>query len=1192
MVPSGLHTPSGSGRRAGSTTCGGRGPLLLGGLISPLLAGFLPLLLAGPSAGQSFPSPADTAAAGFRVPVYGPGPGAEALPVIDHVDPEEWGSVEEGRGFYRDPALHGDVLVFQAEGDLWRVPLYGGVARRLTTHPGVESHPVISPDGRTLAFTARYEGPTELYTMPLDGGVTTRRTWQGDASLASAFLPDGRLVYTTRAYSTLPRPQLVALELESGAEERIPLHEATEPAFDDSGETLFFVRPAFHNNVTKRYIGGTARDIWRFDLGAAWAPDEGGGEPGTTRAGVGALEAVELTGDWVGESHSPMIHGERVYFVTDRDGTMNLWSMDAEGGDLRQHTRHSGMDVRDPVLSEGVIVYNVGADLWRFEVGSASAPERIDITLSSDFDQLRETWETDPADHLTSVHLHPEGSHLVLTARGRLFVAPAVSGRLVRLDHDDGVRYRDARFSADGRHVLALSDETGELEIVRLPADGIGESEALTSNGSVLRFDPIPSPDGSWIAWTDNDAQLRVMRADGSEERRITTDEEGVGDLAWSPDGRWLAYSKAMPNTFQRVEALEVESGRVVPLTTDRVNSVSPAWSRDGTHLYYLSDRNLRSVVSSPWGPRAPEPYIESPMELYVVALRDGGDTPFRPENELMAGEGGAATGADSGAGAAGSGSSGAGNAAPEVRIDAAGLLERTWRVPVEAGSHAGLSAGDGVLFWHDDDPDGPGRILHALKIERGEPEVVTVAEGIGGYELSVDGEHLMVARRGSFSVVPARAAPADLAEGAVDLDGWAFSIDPRQDWRQIFVDAWRLERDWFYDPDMHGVDWRAVRDRYLPLVERVTTRDELSDVIGQAVGELSALHTSVRGGEMRAGPEDVDVASLGAHLVRDAGAGGYRIATIYRHDPDYPAERGPLVDPALGIEEGDVIVAVNGRSPLEAGGVGALLREQAGRQVLLSLRPGEGGEIFEAVVEPAGSAYGLRYTHWEVTRRRRVEEAGAGRLGYVHVRAMGGGNLTEWYRQFFPVFAREGLIIDMRTNRGGNIDAILLNDLIKEAWMYWKRRAGEPYWNMQYAPVGHMVVLVDQSTASDGEAFAEGFRRMGLGPVIGTRTWGGEIWLSSVNTLSDGGLARAPMMGSYGADGAWLIEQIGVIPDIVVDNLPHATFNGEDAQLDAGVAWLLQRLDEAPVAVPDPPAYPDLRFDYPRRGGGGDGEG
>jgi tricorn protease len=388
-------------------------------------------------------------------------------------------------------------------------------------------------------------------------------------------------------------------------------------------------------------------------------------------------------------------------------------------------------------------------------------------------------------------------------------------------------------------------------------------------------------------------------------------------------------------------------------------------------------------------------------------------------------------------------------------------------------------------------------------------------------------------------------------------------------------------------------VDWEAVRDRYFPLVARVTTRDELSDVIGQAVGELSALHTSVRGGVLREGPEDVDVASLGARLRRSADRGGYIVERIYRHDPDYPAERSPLADPALGIDEGDVITAINGRNVLEVSALGALLRGQAGRQVLLTLVPEEGGESFRSVVVPVSSDDGLRYSDWEVTRREEVEQAGDARLGYVHVRAMTAGNITEWYRQFFPVFARDGLILDMRNNRGGNIDSFLLTSLVREAWMYWKGRVGAPTWNMQYAPRGHMVVLVDQYTASDGEAFAEGFRRLGLGPVIGTRTWGGEIWLSSANRLSDGGLARAPMTGVYGAERRWLIEQIGVIPDMVVDNLPHATFRGEDAQLDAAVGYLLDRIEQEPRPVPAPPPHPDLSFQYPRStGGNGNGSG
>jgi tricorn protease len=400
------------------------------------------------------------------------------------------------------------------------------------------------------------------------------------------------------------------------------------------------------------------------------------------------------------------------------------------------------------------------------------------------------------------------------------------------------------------------------------------------------------------------------------------------------------------------------------------------------------------------------------------------------------------------------------------------------------------------------------------------------------------------------------------------------------------------MERDYFYDPGMHGIDWDGALAKYLPLVDRVTTRVELSDLIGRFVGELSALHTSVRGGDVRSGDENVSVPSLGARILRDPGAGGYRIDYIYQSDPDYPDEMSPLADSYLEIDEGDVIAAVNGISTLDVPDIGALLRNQGDRQVLLTIREtgdnsGSGAdESRDVIVVPTTNERSIRYGDWEYTRRQVVEERGGGDIGYVHLRAMGGGDITAWYRQFYPVFNRQGLILDVRRNGGGNIDSFILEKLMRRAWMYWQERVGQPTWNMQYAFRGHMVILVDQNTGSDGEAVAEGFRRLGLGPVIGMRTWGGEIWLGSSNRLTDGGLARAPSMGVYGEDRDWLIEQVGVIPDIVIDNLPHATFNGSDSQLDTAIEYLLDKIATEPIPVPAPPTYPNKRFNY--RGGGG----
>lgn len=392
-----------------------------------------------------------------------------------------------------------------------------------------------------------------------------------------------------------------------------------------------------------------------------------------------------------------------------------------------------------------------------------------------------------------------------------------------------------------------------------------------------------------------------------------------------------------------------------------------------------------------------------------------------------------------------------------------------------------------------------------------------------------------------------------------------------------MFDEAWRLERDYFYDRAMHKVDWPAMKAKYRPLVDRVTTRAELNDILAQMIAELSALHMFVRGGDARSDPDTIDGATLGARIVRDVAAGGDRVAHVYRSDPDQPAELSPLARPDVAVKDGDLIEAVDGLPVLSAPSTSALLRNKAGRQVLLRVRSGKEAPR-DVVVTPIGldRDADLRYDEWEYTRRLRVEERSGGKIGYVHLRAMGGDNIAEWYREFYPVFDRPGLIVDVRYNRGGNIESWILEKLTRKAWFFWQPRVGDPYSNMQYAFRGHAIALCNYRTASDGEAFAEGFRRLGVGKVLGTRTWGGEVWLSSSNFLVDKGIATAAENGVYGPEGAWLIEGHGVDPDVVVDNLPRATFDGSDAQLDAAIDALLKDIAADPRPVPKPPPYPD----------------
>lgn len=1068
---------------------------------------------------------------------------------------------DEVLGYYRFPAIHGDTIVFGAEGDLWRVDRRGGIATRLTTHPAEEDHPAISPDGRTLAFSARYEGPAEVYTMPVDGGLPARRTWEGGNARVVGWTPKGEILYATTHFSDLPNVQLVRLDPATGRRELLPLAQASDGSFTPDGKALFFTRFAFQGSHTKRYKGGTAQSLWRFRDGDA--------------------EAAPLTADFTGTSKEPMVWNGRIYFVSDRDGTMNLWSMDEDGKDLRQHTSHHGWDVASPDLSEGRIVYQLGADLRIFDI-AAHQDASLPVRLVSDFDQLRETWVQEPMGFVTSLDLSPSGDRIAVTARGQVFVIPVKPGRTVEVTRKPGVRYREARFLPDGKSVLALSDETGEVELWKLPANGVGKPEQLTSDGKVLRWEGVPSPDGKWIAHRDKDRQLWILDLQTRKQTRVaisTSTFADIGDVVWAPDSRWLAYSMPMPNTFRRIFLHSVETGKVTPLTSDRFNSWSPAWSRDGKWVYFLSDRELRTLVPSPWGTRQPEPYLASTDKIFAIALKKDQRSPFQAPDELHPAE--EKKEEDDKAGTDSKDSKDSKDI--KVEIDLEGLQERLYEVPVPAGNYDVLRAGGGHLFWAVIKPDfeESSASLQSLPFDPQAEEPATVMEEIEDYTLSPDGMKLLVRKEDGIYVFDASGeAPAEeaLAKSKVDLSGWKFAFNPREQWRQMFREAWRLERDYFYDTRMHGVDWPAMLEKYQPLSLRVTSRGELDDLLAQMVSELSALHTFVGGGEARKGKDEIEVASLGAALTRDDAAGGWRVARLYRAEPDLPSEAGPLLVPTVAVKEGDVVESINGVAALSVPDPGVLLRDQADRQVLLKVKDGKTRKSREVIAKPLSpsKAESLRYSDWERSRRLAVEEKGKSQIGYLHLRAMTASDYTTWAREFYPVFDRQGLIIDVRHNGGGNIESWLLSKLLRKAWFWWQPRVGDPYPNMQYAFRGHLVVLVNENTASDGEAFAEGVKRLGLGKVIGTRTWGGEIWLTGSNVLVDNGIATAAEFGVFGPEGVWLIEGHGVDPDLVVDNLPHATFKGEDAQLDTAIRYLQEKIEKEPVPPVKAPEYPN----------------
>ncbi len=1069
-------------------------------------------------------------------------------------------------GYYRQPAIHENLIVFVSEGDLWKVPASGGIATRLTSHPGDESNPRISADGALVAFTAQYEGPTEIYTMPLTGGLPTRRTYTGGRLEAVGWSRDGRLLYASDASSTLPDMQLFWMDFgdAKGQTTRtpVPLAQAAEGAIGDDGQTLYFTRLRFQGSQTRRYKGGTAQNLWSFRTGDA--------------------EAKPLTADYAGTSRRPMPHNGRLYFASDRDGVMNIWSILQAGGDLKQHTFHKDFEALGPYLDRGRIVYQHGADLRLYDI-AADRDSRVSITLDTDLDQTRENWVEKPMNFLTSAHLSADGSRVALTMRGRVFVVPHRQGRIVEVTKKGGVRYRDGRFLPGSDALVGLSDESGEVELWRLPVNGVGEREQLTNDSRVLRIECVPSPDGKYVAYHDKNFKLFIYDLAAKTAKEVdSSDVDTIGDLRWSADSAFLAYSLQTQNLFRVIRIYSVAENLKFDATSDRFDSFSPAWSPDGKWLYFVSDRNLTTLVESPWGNYQPEPFLDKTGKIFGLALRPGQRWPFQPSDELEppGKPTGTSTSSSAPASAAVTAPSQPATSAPApVTIVREGLMSRLFEAPIPPGNYAALGATEKSLFWLSNPTGERKRSLVAAAIARENVEVKAVCPDVRAYEISTDAKKLLIHKGESLYIVDASADEAKLEKRDVNLAGLQMSVIPRDEWKQMFHEAWRLERDYFYDPAMHGVDWPAMRTKYAPIAERAATRAELNDAIAQMVAELSALHIFVRGGDLREGQDQIANGYLGGEWIRDAAAGGYRITRVFQSDPDEPQLLSPLAQPSVEIGVGDVIEQINGVPTLSAADAAMLLRGQASRQVLVRVKPFGGGAARDAIVSPIdrGAAADLRYRDWEYARRLTVERLGNGQLGYVHLRAMGGGNFTEWAKNFYPVFNRSGLIIDVRHNSGGNIDSWILGRLLRKAWFTWSQRVGQPpSWNMQYAFRGHLVVLCDEWTASDGEAFTEGFKRLGLGKVIGKRTWGGEIWLTSSNTLVDEGIATAAEFGVFGPEGQWLIEGHGAEPDIEVDNPPHATFKGEDAQLQAAIDHLQKLIKEKPVISPKPPLHPN----------------
>ena len=1074
-------------------------------------------------------------------------------------------SAQSAPGYPRFPAVHGDTLVFTAEGDLWRTTPAGGAAARLTSRAGDNARAAISPDGRLIAYSAAYDGVSDVWVMPLAGGVPRRLTWSAAGMQVRGWTPDGEILVASYESSALREPQLAIVSPLTAAIRRVPLADARDGVFVDPGHLVFTRYGLFSDNF-RGYRGGLTATLWRYAL-------------------RGDAEAQPLTHAADGNAHDPMAWRDRIVFLSDRDGVTNLWSMDAQGGDLRQLTRHRDFEVRSASISGDRVVYQQGTSLHLLDL-AGGATATLPISLTSDFDQLREQWVRHPLEQLTHLAVSTPGDRVALTAHGHVALAGVASLRRVDLFQPPASRLRNAVFMPDGKNVLAVSDASGENELWLLPADGSGPGRKLTSGADVIRWQPVPSPDGRWIAHDDKDGRLWLLDvASGRNEvldRRAGADHQRYPRLVWSPDSQALAAEETADQVelarHQVVLYRIADRSRHV-VTSPRYASTSPAFSPDGRWLWFISSRDFLPLDGSPWGDRNMGPYFDRREGVYAVALQPGNRFPFRAVDELEPPNAEAASAAASEAsGAAGT------HAKTPVSVPAIaweGLAQRLQQVPLPAGNYTGLTVDAKRLWLLEAETSAEHKTaLKTLALDNKGAQPELFLADVREFALSADGKKVAVRRwvkkgPGEIFLFDAAAKPpAELPKFAVAVDDWQFAVQPADEWRQMFDDAWRMHRDWFYDVKLHGVDWLAIRHKYAALLPGVTDRAELSDVIGQMISELSLMHSQVALGDIRHGEIDIRTGVLGADFERVAE--GARVRRIWRGDPERVFALAPLARADAGVAEGDVITAVDGKPVAAVADIAILLRDKAGKQVLLDVQ-GRQGAKRRVIVVPvgAGEAHRLRDIDWQWERRRRVEAASDGKFGYLHLDAMGPEDLSEFVREFYAASTAEGLVIDVRDNGGGSIDSILIEKLMRRAWAVWQSRDGSRAPNMQDAFRGNVVVIINQGTYSDGETFAEGIKRLKLGTVVGMRTAGAGVWLDNDNRLADGGIARAAQDAQVTLDGLRMIEGQGVVPDIEVDNLPHATFEGQDAQLDMAIKVLKDKRAASPWPVIPPLVYP-----------------
>ncbi|MGA9365216.1 MAG: PDZ domain-containing protein [Bacteroidota bacterium] len=1061
----------------------------------------------------------------------------------------------------RFPTVHGNQIVFTYAGDLYTVPSNGGVARKLTNDAGFEMFAHFSPDGKWIAFTGQYDGNTEVYLMPAEGGIPKRLTFtatlgrddvsdrMGPNNIVMTWMHDNKhIVFRSRMREFNDfKGQLYLVSIDGGLAEQLPLPRGGFCSYSADDKQLVYNRVFREFRTWKRYRGGMADDIWIYDF-----------EKKTTE---------NITNNPAGDI-IPMWSGNKIYFLSDRDSLkrMNLYVYDLTTKTTKPLTDFTEFDVKFPTLGDSAIVFENGGFIYRFDLATEKS-EKVPIEIQEDMNGGR-GGIIKASENIANYEISPDGKRALFGARGDVFTVPAKNGATRNITKTPGIHERNSKWSPDGKWIAYISDASGEDEIYIEPQDGSAAPTQITKGEDTYKYQIYWSPDSKKILWADKRLRLRYVDIESKALKEVAQAKLWeFSDYCWSPDSKWIAYVKSEDQTLDKIYLYSVEKEQTYEVTDGWYSSSDPSFSSDGKYLFFDSDRDFNPTIGG-----VEFNYLYQDMaRIYFVTLSKSVESPFKPKSDEVSiketkpqtqektekKESEKKEKKDS---------------VVVVRVDTDGLKDRIVGLPIQAANYRNLQSVGNILYY----------IRKSSKDEKPQLQMYDLGElketGLGeadGYEISADQKKMLVGKDKSYYLIDVPKAKLDLKD-KLDLSGMEVNLNKRGEWNQIFNECWRQMREFFYAPNMHGVNWGEMQKKYGQLVPYVNHRADLTYIIGEMIGELNIGHTYIGGGEMPK-PKRIQTGLLGAQLERDPKSGYYRITRILHGENWDKNTRSPLTEIGVNAKEGDYIIAVDGKPTKEMTDIYEALVNTVDKQVKLKLNsePTEKGSR-EVTVIPIGDEANLYYYNWVERNTKKVDQATNGKVGYIHVPDMGGHGLNEFVKHFYPQLRKKAIIIDVRGNGGGNVSPLLIERLRREIAMATFARntipSPEPY-SMIWGP---KVCLIDEFAASDGDIFAYRFKKYKLGPLIGKRTWGGVVGIRGTLPLLDGGFLNKPEFSRYDEDNdAWIMEGHGVDPDIVVDNDPAKEYAGIDEQLNKAIEVILDELKTQEKNLPPIPEWP-----------------